>query len=139
MSTGFFFFGWASFWMPTRQVWVPVFRHITYLRQISSILAALTLVNAANETPDLEMLVYVRNRIRFQNAHLMKSNIRCLTWDAQCIWNIYSTIYTYGIMCKHNIIQARRVYKLNVCMIPGCPLKIINTWYANIYNSSTKN
>ena len=30
------------------------------------------------------------------------------------------------IMCKHNIIQTRRVYKLNVYMKPGCPFTIIN-------------
>ena len=28
------------------------------------------------------------------------------------------------LMCKHNIIQTGRVYKLNVYMIPGCQLKI---------------
>ena len=30
------------------------------------------------------------------------------------------------IMCKHNIISTSRVFKLNVYMISGCPLKVLN-------------
>ena len=30
------------------------------------------------------------------------------------------------IICKHNMTQTRRVYKLNVYMIPGCPSTTLN-------------
>ena len=30
------------------------------------------------------------------------------------------------IMCKHNTIKTSRVHKLDVYMIPGCPLKILD-------------